>query len=174
MLRVSTQKSQPQNERSLHARVYTISVVRGYTNCRHPRVRRGLKSADGRELDAWLVARHEKDIFDRLLSYQYVIDIDNTVKPIFGHQEGAELGYNPQKPRRCILLRRIEGREAHSACDEAEATRSAEEELAHACAAGDRLKRSELITKTAPETTEAVCDSLSQTAIRVIQLPNLG
>ena len=53
-------------------------------------VRRALKSADGRELDAWL-ARHEKDIFDRLLSFQYVIDIDNTVKPIFGHQEGAEL-----------------------------------------------------------------------------------
>lgn len=62
-------------------------------------VRRALKSADQRELDAWL-ARHEKDVFDRLLSYQYVIDIDNTVKPIFGHQEGAELGYNPQKPGR--------------------------------------------------------------------------
>ena len=62
-------------------------------------VRRALKSADGRELDAWL-ARHEKDVFDRLLSFQYVIDIDNTVKPIFGHQEGAELGYNPQKPGR--------------------------------------------------------------------------
>lgn len=62
-------------------------------------VRRALKSADGQELDAWL-ARHEKDVFDKLLSYQHVIDIDNTVKPIFGHQEGAELGYNPQKPGR--------------------------------------------------------------------------
>ena len=62
-------------------------------------VRRALKSADGRELDAWL-ARHERDVFDKLLSYQYIIDIDNTVKPIFGHQEGAELGYNPQKPGR--------------------------------------------------------------------------
>lgn len=62
-------------------------------------VRRALKSADGRELDAWL-ARHEKDVFDRLLSFQYAVDIDNTVKPIFGHQEGAELGYNPQKPGR--------------------------------------------------------------------------
>ena len=37
-------------------------------------VRRALKSADGRELDAWLV-RHEKDVFDRLLSFRYVIDI---------------------------------------------------------------------------------------------------
>lgn len=62
-------------------------------------VRRALKSADERELDAWL-ARHEKDVFDRLVAYRYVIDIDNTVKPVFGHQEGAELGYNPQKPGR--------------------------------------------------------------------------
>jgi hypothetical protein len=29
-----------------------------------------------------------------------VLDIDNTVKPLYGHQEGAELGYNPQKPGR--------------------------------------------------------------------------
>ena len=35
-----------------------------------------------------------------MLRFAYVIDIDNTVKPIFGHQEGTELGYNPQKPGR--------------------------------------------------------------------------
>ena len=62
-------------------------------------VRRALKSADARELDAWL-ARHERDVFDKLLPYQYVLDVDSTVKPVFGHQEGAELGYNPQKPGR--------------------------------------------------------------------------
>lgn len=62
-------------------------------------VRRALKAADERELDEWL-ARHEKDVFDKLLTYQYILDIDNTVKPIFGHQEGAQLGYNPQKPGR--------------------------------------------------------------------------
>lgn len=62
-------------------------------------VRRALKAADSHKLDAWL-ARHEKDIVDQLLCYPYVIDIDNTVKPIYGHQEGAELGYNPQKPGR--------------------------------------------------------------------------
>jgi len=62
-------------------------------------VRRALKSADERELDAWL-SRHEMEVFGQLLAYEYVLDIDNTVKPIFGHQEGAELGYNPQKPGR--------------------------------------------------------------------------
>ena len=35
-----------------------------------------------------------------MLSEPYVLDIDNTVKPLYGHQEGAELGYNPQKPGR--------------------------------------------------------------------------
>lgn len=62
-------------------------------------VRRALKAADEQELNAWL-AQHEKYVFDKLLEHQYVLDIDNTVKPIFGHQEGAETGYNPQKPGR--------------------------------------------------------------------------
>ena len=29
-----------------------------------------------------------------------MLDIDNTVKPLYGDQEGAEIGYNPQKPGR--------------------------------------------------------------------------
>ena len=62
-------------------------------------VRRALKSADGRELDDWL-SRHEKDVFGKLTDHQYVLDIDSTVKPVFGHQEGAELGFNPHKPGR--------------------------------------------------------------------------
>lgn len=30
----------------------------------------------------------------------WIMDIDVTVKPLYGHQEGAEIGYNPQKPGR--------------------------------------------------------------------------
>ena len=62
-------------------------------------VRRALKHADEGELDEWL-SRQERNVFEKLIEYDYVLDIDNTVKPIFGHQEGAELGYNPQKPGR--------------------------------------------------------------------------
>lgn len=62
-------------------------------------VRRSLRDADGKALDAWL-SRHEHEVVDSMLRFAYVIDVDNTVKPIFGHQEGAELGYNPQKPGR--------------------------------------------------------------------------
>ncbi len=34
------------------------------------------------------------------LEQPWICDVDMTVKPIYGHQEGAELGYNPQKPGR--------------------------------------------------------------------------
>jgi hypothetical protein len=34
------------------------------------------------------------------LDTKWILDIDVTIKPIYGHQEGATLGYNPQKPGR--------------------------------------------------------------------------
>ena len=62
-------------------------------------VRRAFRRANEKKLDAWL-SRHEREVYETLLVHRYVIDIDNTVKPIYGHQEGAELGYNPIKPGR--------------------------------------------------------------------------
>ena len=62
-------------------------------------VRRAFKSSSEKALDEWL-SRHEREVYDILLSFKYILDIDNTVKPIYGHQEGAELGYNPIKPGR--------------------------------------------------------------------------
>lgn len=34
------------------------------------------------------------------LGLPWILDIDVTVKPLYGHQQGAEVGYNPQKPGR--------------------------------------------------------------------------
>lgn len=34
------------------------------------------------------------------LEQPWIADLDVTIKPIYGHQEGAQLGYNPQKPGR--------------------------------------------------------------------------
>lgn len=62
-------------------------------------VRRALKRCDEAALDAWL-SRHERETTEALLLREHVIDIDNTVKPVYGHQEGAEVGYNPEKPGR--------------------------------------------------------------------------
>jgi hypothetical protein len=59
-------------------------------------VRRGLLRGQEQEWDAWL-SRHERAVWEPLLVEPYVLDIDNTVKSLYGHQEGAEKGYNPQK-----------------------------------------------------------------------------
>ena len=61
--------------------------------------RRALLRAPGDELDAWLSA-HELATFAPLLAEPYVLDIDSTVKPVYGRQEGAENGCNPRKPGR--------------------------------------------------------------------------
>jgi len=34
------------------------------------------------------------------LDKPWVLDIDATIKPLYGRQEGAEIGYNPAKPKR--------------------------------------------------------------------------
>ncbi len=62
-------------------------------------VRRALKRGTAEEWDAWLTVQ-ERAVYEPLLREAYVLDIDNTVKPLYGHQEGAELGYNPKKPGR--------------------------------------------------------------------------
>ena len=62
-------------------------------------VRRALKRGTPEEWDTWLTTQ-ERAVYEPLLSEDYVLDIDNTVKPLYGHQEGAERGYNPQKPGR--------------------------------------------------------------------------
>jgi len=62
-------------------------------------VRRALARGTPEKWDAWLTIQ-ERAVYEPLLSEPYVLDIDNTVKPLYGHQEGAELGYNPQKPGR--------------------------------------------------------------------------
>jgi hypothetical protein len=62
-------------------------------------VRRALKAIDEEEGTAWL-RRHLDYCVTRLLSEPWILDIDTTVKPLYGHQEGAAVGYNPNKPGR--------------------------------------------------------------------------
>jgi hypothetical protein len=41
-----------------------------------------------------------KSTYEPLLEEPWVLDLDSTVKPLYGHQEDAKLGYNPSKPGR--------------------------------------------------------------------------
>ena len=48
---------------------------------------------------AWMDAALRESTFDAL-STDWILDCDTTVKLLFGHQDGAEIGYNPTKPGR--------------------------------------------------------------------------
>jgi hypothetical protein len=62
-------------------------------------VRRGLSSLKEDESDQWL-KKHLKASYGPLLEEPWALDVDTTVKPLYGHQEDAKVGYNPQKPGR--------------------------------------------------------------------------
>ena len=62
-------------------------------------VRRAFKAIAEDEGREWL-QRHLNYCTAPLLFEPWVLDADTTVKPLYGHQEGAVLGYNPKKPGR--------------------------------------------------------------------------
>ena len=62
-------------------------------------VRRGLAKIDEAKGLFWL-QNHLDYSTTPLLGEPWVLDVDSTVKTLFGHQEGAEVGYNPHKPGR--------------------------------------------------------------------------
>jgi hypothetical protein len=62
-------------------------------------VRRAFKAIDEAEGAAWLRG-HLQYCAEPLLCEPWILDVDTTIKPLYGHQEGAALGYNPKKPGR--------------------------------------------------------------------------
>ena len=61
--------------------------------------RRALKKIDEAAGIAWLVEQLGKTTRP-LLSTPWILDVDGTVKCLYGKQEGAIIGYNPKKPGR--------------------------------------------------------------------------
>jgi hypothetical protein len=61
--------------------------------------RRALKKMDEKQGIAWLQT-HLQRCYEPLLTQSWILDSDVTVKPLYGHQEGAKVGYNPHKPGR--------------------------------------------------------------------------
>ena len=62
-------------------------------------VRRALANISENNGADWL-QRHLDKCTAPLLTEPYILDIDTTVKLLYGHQEGAVVGYNPKKPGR--------------------------------------------------------------------------
>jgi Transposase DDE domain group 1 len=62
-------------------------------------VRRALGVLEPAASEAWMrqaLMASVRDALDR----SWVLDLDATIKPLYGRQEGAEVGYNPHKPGR--------------------------------------------------------------------------
>jgi hypothetical protein len=62
-------------------------------------VRRALKAIDETLGSEWL-SRHLGRTVLGLLDAPWILDVDVTIKPLYGKQQGAVLGYNPHKPGR--------------------------------------------------------------------------
>src|SRR6516164_9400180 len=62
-------------------------------------LRRALAKIDETAGMRWLQA-HLDYCVRPLLDEPWVLDVDATIKPLYGHQEGAVVGYNPRKPGR--------------------------------------------------------------------------
>ena len=66
-------------------------------------VRRALKAMVFAATEPWMrdaLMHSVPSLPKSALELPWVMDIDATVKPLYGHQEGAEIGYNPHKPGR--------------------------------------------------------------------------
>jgi hypothetical protein len=66
-------------------------------------VRRGMKAMDEAASGQWLKG-HLKASYEPLLQEPWVLDVDTTVKPLYGHQQDAKVGWT--KERRVVVLRR--------------------------------------------------------------------
>ena len=62
-------------------------------------LRRALKAIDERSGTEWL-ERHIGRTVLGLLEAPWILDVDVTIKPLYGKQQGAVVGYNPHKPGR--------------------------------------------------------------------------
>jgi hypothetical protein len=62
-------------------------------------VRRALTAIDAGAAERWMRQALMNSVRDALLR-PWVLDLDATIKPLYGRQEGAQRGYNPHKPGR--------------------------------------------------------------------------
>lgn len=62
-------------------------------------LRRALKAIDETLGSEWLLHHIGRTVLG-LLDAPWILDVDATIKPLYGKQQGAVLGYNPHKPGR--------------------------------------------------------------------------
>ena len=61
--------------------------------------RRAFEKIDAESCKKWQ-QKHLRYCYESLLVEDWILDVDVTIKPLYGRQEGAEVCYNPSKPGR--------------------------------------------------------------------------
>lgn len=62
-------------------------------------IRRALQAIEPEQAEAWM-RQALMDSVRAALTRDWILDLDTTIKPLYGRQEGAEKSYNPHKPGR--------------------------------------------------------------------------
>ena len=62
-------------------------------------IRRAIQAIEEEAGGSWM-KQHLRASYEPLLKEPWVLDADTTVKPLYGHQQDAVVGYNPSKPGR--------------------------------------------------------------------------
>jgi hypothetical protein len=84
---------------ALRADAVSAAVLRMDAVVSEDTVRRALKAMEEAAGMSWLQDHVDASVLP-LLSAPWILDTDVTVKPLYGKQEGAVVGYNPHKPGR--------------------------------------------------------------------------
>ena len=83
-----------------HRRYAHIAALFGVKTFRsQDSVRRAFEDADEEVITAWIDQQMDRT-FAPLLALDWALDVDATIKVLYGHQEEARVGYNPTKPGR--------------------------------------------------------------------------
>jgi len=62
-------------------------------------IRRSFKNQSPEECREWM-DKHLRNCWSALLDRPWILDLDTSIKTLYGNQEGAAIGYNPKKPNR--------------------------------------------------------------------------
>jgi len=62
-------------------------------------LRRALQAIPEEPGMPWMQRHIDKSVMT-LIGAPWILDVDVTIKPLYGKQEGAEVGFNPKKPGR--------------------------------------------------------------------------
>ena len=76
-----------------------LSAIAPAPNNKHTADERAAQLAQVERATTWIQSNLMHSVAEALKT-AWILDCDTTIKPLYGHQAGAELGYNPHKPGR--------------------------------------------------------------------------